>query len=192
MSRIQVRSFREPDETLTPPLGKSAIVRIGEVTVERGVLQPGWSWRQHVKPIVRTERCRFHHRGVVLSGQLGIRAGHPHGRRGGSDHRAGQRLRRPARTRWLGRRGRAPGDHRLGRGRGLGIAARRRRADAGDPPLHRHRGLDDARPTPRRRGVDADPRAPRRDRAIGAFALPGSRGRDRRRQLPGRLRRCRP
>ena len=73
MSRIQVRSFREPDETLTPPLGKSAIVRIGEVTVERGVLQPGWSWRQHGKPIVRTEWCRFHHRGVVLSGQLGIR-----------------------------------------------------------------------------------------------------------------------
>jgi class 3 adenylate cyclase len=73
MSRIQVRSFREPDETLTPPLGTSAIVRIGELTVERGELQPGWSWRQHVKPIVRTEWCRFHHRGVVLSGQLGIR-----------------------------------------------------------------------------------------------------------------------
>jgi class 3 adenylate cyclase len=73
MSQIQVRSFREPDETLTPPLGKSAIVRIGELTVEHGVLQPGWSWRQHVKPIVRTESCRFHHRGIVLSGQLGIR-----------------------------------------------------------------------------------------------------------------------
>ena len=73
MDKIQVRSFREPDETLTPPLGTSAIVRIGELTVERGVLQPGWSWRQHVKPIVRTESCRFHHRGIVLSGQLGIR-----------------------------------------------------------------------------------------------------------------------
>lgn len=72
MSRIQVRSFREPDETLTPPLGESAIVRIGELTVERGVLQPGWRWRTHVKPIVRTEWCEFHHRGIVLSGQLGI------------------------------------------------------------------------------------------------------------------------
>jgi class 3 adenylate cyclase len=72
MSRITVRRFDEPDQTLTPPLGKSAIVRIGEVTVERGVLQPGWSWRRHVKPIVQTEWCQFHHRGVVLSGQLGI------------------------------------------------------------------------------------------------------------------------
>jgi class 3 adenylate cyclase len=73
MSRIQVRSFGEPDETTTPPLGESAIVRIGELTVERGVLQPGWSWREHVKPIVRTEWCQFHHRGIVLSGRLGIR-----------------------------------------------------------------------------------------------------------------------
>ena len=55
MSRIQVRSFRRPDTMATPPFGESAIVRIGELTVERGVLQPGWSWREHVKPIVRTK-----------------------------------------------------------------------------------------------------------------------------------------
>lgn len=42
--------------------------------ITRHVLQPGWSWEEHAKPLVGTASCELFHRGVVVTGRMGIRA----------------------------------------------------------------------------------------------------------------------
>jgi class 3 adenylate cyclase len=41
--------------------------------VSHHVLQPGWSWEVHAQPQVGTASCELYHRGVVLSGRMGVR-----------------------------------------------------------------------------------------------------------------------
>jgi len=72
VGRVLVRSLDEPDDVIRYPLGKNEVVRVGGIVVTRDVHQPGWRWDEHVKPIVGTDTCQFHHRGVVLSGRMGI------------------------------------------------------------------------------------------------------------------------
>lgn len=45
-----------PDETRQfVDKGKADIVHLGNVSVGRFVLEPGWRWSEHVKPIAGTE-----------------------------------------------------------------------------------------------------------------------------------------
>jgi class 3 adenylate cyclase len=73
MATVEVGDFDEPVDTVTYPFGVNHRVRLAGTIVSRDVHQPGWSWKEHVQPIVGTDSCQFHHRGVVLSGRLGIR-----------------------------------------------------------------------------------------------------------------------
>jgi class 3 adenylate cyclase len=70
MAILDVRRFDEPDEVNTLPLLREEVVVLGEVHVARTVIEPGWSWAEHVKPMVGTASCRHHHQGVLLSGRI--------------------------------------------------------------------------------------------------------------------------
>lgn len=70
MTGIQRKSLREPDERADFPYGYSSEVHLGELVVAKTHSEPGWQWSAHVKPIVGTASCRFHHVGVVLSGRI--------------------------------------------------------------------------------------------------------------------------
>jgi len=72
MGGFQSKRFDEPDEVVTLPLLTEHVVMLGEVYVARTVVEPGWSWSEHVKPVVGTPSCGYHHQGVVLSGKLEI------------------------------------------------------------------------------------------------------------------------
>ncbi len=72
MSGIEIKNHREPDETVTFERGFSELVSVGQLTISREVLQPGWRWSTHVKPIVRTERCEYHHVAFVIAGRMAI------------------------------------------------------------------------------------------------------------------------
>jgi class 3 adenylate cyclase len=67
---LEVKRFDEPDELNALPLLMEEVVILGEVYVARTVLQPGWSWAEHVKPVVGTPSCLHHHQGVLLSGRI--------------------------------------------------------------------------------------------------------------------------
>ena len=58
---------------MSGPLGATGQVRLAQTVVSRHVLQPGWSWEEHARPSVGTPSCELYHRGVVLSGRMGIR-----------------------------------------------------------------------------------------------------------------------
>jgi len=72
MARLESKSFDEPDELLELPLLESRIVTLGEVHVARSVMQPGWRWSEHVKPVVGTPSCEHHHLGIQLAGRFEV------------------------------------------------------------------------------------------------------------------------
>jgi class 3 adenylate cyclase len=73
MSRVEVRDLGEPEAVVSYPLGTANQVRLAHTVVTRHVLQPGWSWEEHARPLVGTASCELYHRGVVLSGRMGVR-----------------------------------------------------------------------------------------------------------------------
>jgi class 3 adenylate cyclase len=73
VSPVEVRDLGEPEAVVTHPLGSSSQVRLAGTVVTRHVLQPGWSWEAHAQPEVGTASCELYHRGVVLTGRMGIR-----------------------------------------------------------------------------------------------------------------------
>jgi quercetin dioxygenase-like cupin family protein len=72
MATVETKSLDSPDETRPFEKGKAEIVTVGGVTVGRGVLQPGWRWSQHVKPIAGTDSCEVAHTGYAISGRLNV------------------------------------------------------------------------------------------------------------------------
>jgi class 3 adenylate cyclase len=74
MGKIEAKDLLAPDEVITFERGRSNQVRIGGIQVSRDVQEPGWTWFDHIRPIVGTESCQFHHRGVVLAGRMGVRS----------------------------------------------------------------------------------------------------------------------
>jgi class 3 adenylate cyclase len=69
-TRPQMKNLSAPDETLSLEKGSATTVRVGELVVGRLVLEPGWRWSKHVRPIVGTTSCQFHHVGFTLSGAM--------------------------------------------------------------------------------------------------------------------------
>jgi len=64
------KRIAEPDEVREAERTRVEILRLGDVTLARVILEPGWHWAEHVKPIVGTESCEIEHLNYVLSGRL--------------------------------------------------------------------------------------------------------------------------
>jgi class 3 adenylate cyclase len=73
MSRVEVRDLGKPEAVVSHPLGVTNQVRLAQTVISHHILQPGWSWEEHAQPSVGTSSCELYHRGVVLSGRMGIR-----------------------------------------------------------------------------------------------------------------------
>jgi class 3 adenylate cyclase len=72
MSGIVVRSFQDADERVAFDHGHVDLIKVSSLALGWEVLEPGWRWSVHVKPIVGTERCEFHHVSIVLEGRVGF------------------------------------------------------------------------------------------------------------------------
>ena len=66
--RPQIKSLADPDEVITLVDTVLQTVQVGDLTIGRLELQPGWRWSTHVRPLVGTDSCQFHHVGVGISG----------------------------------------------------------------------------------------------------------------------------
>jgi len=70
----QTRSFDAPDESFpVENVARVDIIRLGETTVNRATMQPGFHWTEHVKPKVGADLCQVRHVGYVVSGHSAIR-----------------------------------------------------------------------------------------------------------------------
>src|SRR6266496_3497614 len=72
MAGLETKSLDSPDEARPFGKGRAEIVTLGGMTVGRAVLEPGWRWSQHVKPIAGTDSCQVAHTGYVVSGRLKV------------------------------------------------------------------------------------------------------------------------
>jgi quercetin dioxygenase-like cupin family protein len=72
-AQLVAKSLDQPDETRPfADRGKVDVVVLGDVTVGRGELEPGWRWSEHVRPLAETESCQAGHTGYVLSGRMKV------------------------------------------------------------------------------------------------------------------------
>jgi len=67
------KNFTKPDEVRQFGNGKVDVVKFGEASVGRAVLQPGWRWSTSVKPIAKTDSCEVCHFQYHISGTLRVR-----------------------------------------------------------------------------------------------------------------------
>jgi quercetin dioxygenase-like cupin family protein len=65
--------MKSPDETRDVGKGKVEITKVGETSIGRVYLEPGWSWEEHVKPIVKTKSCQAPHRQYIISGRVRVK-----------------------------------------------------------------------------------------------------------------------
>jgi hypothetical protein len=72
MAGIEAKRFEDPDETVAFDHGRVDLVKFSWLAIGREVLEPGWRWSVHVKPIAGTERCEFRHVTFLLEGQIGV------------------------------------------------------------------------------------------------------------------------
>jgi class 3 adenylate cyclase len=61
-----------PDDTVRFPRLTVEQVDLGDVTVGRLTMEPGWRWSEDVRPRVGGDWCEARHVGVVVSGRFGV------------------------------------------------------------------------------------------------------------------------
>jgi class 3 adenylate cyclase len=66
-----MKSLRTPDEHGQYDNATIDIVDLGDMTVGRVVLAPGWRWSENLRPLVGSEWCEVRHAGVILAGRFG-------------------------------------------------------------------------------------------------------------------------
>jgi hypothetical protein len=72
MSSYEQKILKQADEVRTFPKGRAELVNIGGGTVGRLVLEPGWRWSEHVKPLAKTELCEAPHFQYHAAGTLHV------------------------------------------------------------------------------------------------------------------------
>jgi hypothetical protein len=72
MGKAQLESFGKPVEVREFPNGRLELIKIGDATVGRATLQPGWKWSTSIKPIAKTKSCEAPHFQYHVSGVLKI------------------------------------------------------------------------------------------------------------------------
>jgi class 3 adenylate cyclase len=70
MPRLQAKTFDQPTEERTFPMGHGRLVTLDETTVGLATWEPGWQWSTHLKPLVGTRSCPVHHLGYAVSGRM--------------------------------------------------------------------------------------------------------------------------
>jgi class 3 adenylate cyclase len=69
---IRQKSLDAPDEVRRFPKGIVTLVRVGSLTIGRGVLEPGFRWSTSLKPIQGTPSCQIHHLQLLLQGRFHV------------------------------------------------------------------------------------------------------------------------
>jgi mannose-6-phosphate isomerase-like protein (cupin superfamily) len=69
---VHKKSLDTPDETRDFQQGEMQTATIKDFKVARLLLQPGWKWSEHVKPLAQTDSCQVRHTGYVISGQMRV------------------------------------------------------------------------------------------------------------------------
>ena len=67
-----LKHLGSPDDIFRADGIEERSVQVGEQTIGRAVIQPGWRWSTHVQPIVGTPWCAVRHLGIALRGRFHV------------------------------------------------------------------------------------------------------------------------
>ena len=70
MNALLVKSLDSPDERRAPEKTNLGVNHLGEYTIGRMRMEPGWAWSECIKPVVHTDSCQLLHVGYCVSGTL--------------------------------------------------------------------------------------------------------------------------
>jgi hypothetical protein len=73
MPSAELKGFAAPDEVRRFENGRLELVKVGGSEIGRLVLEPGWRWSEHVRPLAGTEWCEAPHFQYHVAGRLRIR-----------------------------------------------------------------------------------------------------------------------
>src|SRR5215208_7876876 len=71
-AKAEQKTFGTPDETRRFENGRVDLLTIGGGTVGRLTLEPGWRWRDHIRPMAGTEWCEAPHFQYHVAGRLHV------------------------------------------------------------------------------------------------------------------------
>jgi class 3 adenylate cyclase len=66
------KNLGNPDDVVRFPGIVQSTVELGDLTVARSVLEPGWRWSKDVRPTVGGDWCQARHIGTTLSGSFAV------------------------------------------------------------------------------------------------------------------------
>jgi hypothetical protein len=69
----EVKGFGTPEEVREFPKGRLELITIGNATVGKATLEPGWRWLTSVQPIAKTASCQAPHFQYHISGVLMVK-----------------------------------------------------------------------------------------------------------------------
>ena len=69
----ETKTLNAPEEVRTFEKGRMDLITVAGGLIGRLVLQPGWRWSDHVKPLAGTDLCEAPHFQYHLAGTLGVR-----------------------------------------------------------------------------------------------------------------------
>jgi DNA-binding CsgD family transcriptional regulator/uncharacterized protein YjlB len=69
---LQAKNLQVPEQATPLGLGEVSVVSLGDTTVTREVLRPGWRWSNDVRPTVGTPLCCAVHEIYVVAGRLHV------------------------------------------------------------------------------------------------------------------------
>jgi hypothetical protein len=64
---------KNPDDIRKFSNGKIELANLGDATIGRITLEPGWKWSKDVKPLVNTNSCQMAHTQYAISGRIRVR-----------------------------------------------------------------------------------------------------------------------
>jgi class 3 adenylate cyclase len=67
-----LKNLRSPDDVFTAHGIDERSVQMGEQTIGRATIQPGWRWSVDLQPLVGTPRCMVRHIGLALRGRFHV------------------------------------------------------------------------------------------------------------------------
>jgi hypothetical protein len=72
MGEVQTGRFDASDQVERyGDKGRAEVLALGGTMVVRSVLEPGWSWVEHIQPFVEgLESCPLHHKEYVVAGRV--------------------------------------------------------------------------------------------------------------------------
>lgn len=74
VTTIETRNIGSPSEVRQlADKGRAEVIRLADMEIGRAILEPGWRWSDHVKPMAETDLCEFTHLGFVMQGRMTIR-----------------------------------------------------------------------------------------------------------------------